>query len=259
MVKLAVAGGTGTAGRMVVAESVRRSFETRALSRHSPSADDPIRVPDAQYFRADVGSGQGLAEALAGVDVLIETLDGKSRTALKAMPDTTRTLLRAAEAAGVRRAVLLSIVNSDQSDYGYYKIQAQRAALYGQARLETTVVYATQFHDLIAAIFAGGARLGLIPAFNSVSFQPIATSDVARALVDAAVAEEPAETLTVGGPEVVTMRQLAEQWKRVRSRRGLIVPLPLPGSFGAFLRAGKNLVPEHAYGRVTFRQWLQSR
>ena len=259
MVKLAVAGGTGTAGRMVVAESVRRGFETRALSRHNPAADDPIRVKDAQYFRADAGSGQGLDEALAGIDVLIETLNASTGAALKAMPDTTRTLLRAAQAAGVSRAVLLSIVNCDQSDYGYYKVQARRVALYRQAGFETSVVYATQFHDLIAGIFAGGARVGLIPAFRGVSFQPIATTDAARALVDAAVAPEHSGSVTVAGPEILTTRHLAEQWKSTLRRKGLILPVPLPGSFGSFLRAGKNLAPGHTTGVVTFRQWLQAR
>lgn len=258
MVKLAVAGGTGTAGQMVVAESVRRDYETRSLSRHTPATDDPARVAGAEYLVADAGSSQGLAEALAGVDVLIETLDGKAGAALQAMPNTTRTLLNAAEAAGVKRAVLLSIVNSDQSDYGYYQVQAQRAELYRRAGLATTVVYATQFHDLIASIYSAGAKVGLIPAFSRVSFQPIATADAARALLDAAVAEEPPETVTVGGPQVLTMRQLAQQWRTVRRSKALIVPMPLPGSFGKFLRDGRNLVPEHAYGTVTFSDWLES-
>ncbi len=123
---------------------------------------------------ADAGSGQGLAEALTGA-------------ALSVMPNTTRTLLDAAEAAGAKRAVLLSIVNSDQSDYGYYKVEAQRDELYRHAGVATTILYATQFHDLIASMFSGVAKMGLIPSFSGVSFQPIATADAARALVDAAV------------------------------------------------------------------------
>ena len=259
MVKIAVAGGTGTAGRMVVAELVRRGFEARALSRHNPEADDPQRVKDAQYFQTDVRTGNGLEEALAGVDAVIETLDGKTGAALRALPETSRTLLRAAQAAGIGRAVLLSIVNSDKSDYGYYKVQAERASLYRNAGFETTVVYATQFHDLIDSIFASGARIGLIPAFRGVSFQPIATADAATALVDAAVGQPHTESVTVGGPEVLSMQQLARQWKASGRGRGLIVPVPLPGSFGRFLRSGQNLVPDRSYGGVTFQDWLAAR
>lgn len=264
MTKIAVLGGTGTAGRMVVAELVRRGHETVALSRHVPAAGHPARLLGAQYLAADATTGRGLTEALTGVDGLIETLDGKAGAALRAMPATTATVLQCARAAGVRRAVLLSIVNSDRSDYGYYQVQAQRAELYrqtgadGQAGLKTTVVYATQFHDFVASFLAAGARVGLIPAFTDTSFQPIATADAARALVDAAVTEDPAATVIVGGPEILPMRRLAEQWKAAHRSRALIVPVRLPGSLGRFLRQGGNLAPEHRYGTITFRQWLES-
>jgi hypothetical protein len=66
-------------------------------------------------------------------------------------------------------------------------------------------------------------------------------------------------SVTVAGPEVLTMRELAAQWKSTLRRKGFILPVPLPGSFGSFLRAGKNLAPQHVTGVVTFRQWLLAR
>ncbi|MDJ0358064.1 NmrA family NAD(P)-binding protein [Paenarthrobacter sp. PH39-S1] len=261
MVLIAVAGGTGTAGRMVVAEAARRGYGVRSLSRHLPAPDHPSRMEGPEYVVADAASGEGLAEALAGADLLIETLDAKIGAALKILPATSGRLLRAAAAAGVGRAVLLTIANAGNADYGYYKVQAARARQYERAQLPTSVVAATQFHDLVAGIFSSGARYGLVPVIRGVSFQPIATADVARALVDAAVDDAaPAHsTRTIGGPEVLTMRQLVQQWKAATGRKGMTTPLPLPGSLGRFLRQGGNLVPEHAGGTVTFSQWLDSR
>ncbi|MBG0741326.1 NAD(P)H-binding protein [Paeniglutamicibacter antarcticus] len=264
MATIAVAGGTGRAGRMVVAEALRRGLEVRSISRHRPSPDSPKSISDAEYVTADISSGQGLCEALAGADLLIETLDAKSGAALKVLPATSGRLLRTAAAAGIHRAVLLSIANAGQADYGYYKVQAARARQYQRAALPTAVVAATQFHDLVAGIFSSGARYGLIPVIRGVSFQPIATADVARALVDAAMESAPGSaelhgTRIIGGPEVLTMRQLVGQWKTATGRKGMTTPLPLPGSLGRFLRQGGNLVPEHAAGTITFSQWLESR
>ncbi|MCY0904377.1 SDR family oxidoreductase [Arthrobacter sp. H14-L1] len=263
MATIAVVGGTGTAGRMVVAEALRRGLEVRSISRRRPAPESPKRIPGADYITADVASGQGLPEALDGADLLIETLDAKSGAALKVLPATSGRLLRAAATAGVRRAVLLSIANAGQADYGYYKVQAARARQYQRATVPTAVIAATQFHDLVAGIFSSGARYGLVPVIRGVSFQPIATADVAGALVDAAMEEGVGSaalhsTRIIGGPEVLTMRQLVGQWKTATGRKGMTTPLPLPGSLGRFLREGGNLVPENTYGTITFSQWLES-
>lgn len=258
MTLIAVAGGTGLAGRAVVAEAVARGYRVRSLSRHLPS--DEKRVAGAEYIRADFTTGAGVATGLESVDALIETLDARSGAALRALPVTSVAVLGAAAEAGIGRIVLLSIVRAGECKMAYYQAQAARALSYEHSGLATTVVYATQFHNLVAGIFAAGAKVGVIPVFKGVSFQPIATSDVARILVDAAVAQgQEKRKVLAGGPEVHGMKGLASQWKEAMGSRAVTLPVPLPGSFGGFLRAGKNLVPEAAEGTVTFRDWMASR
>lgn len=261
MTVIAVAGGTGTAGRAVVAEAVARGYVVRSISRHVPAPDDPRRVAGATYVLGDFHSGDGVPEALGGVDALIETLDARSGAALKALPVTTVAVLAAAARAGVGRCVLLSIVNAAQASIGYYQVQAARARSYESAGQPTGVVYATQFHNLVAGIFSVTAKTGVIPAFPGVSFQPIATADVARVLVDEAVATsaELHRTAVAGGPTIYSMKDLAWQWKAVTGRRGMVMSVPLPGSAGRFLRTGKNLVPNHAVGTIEFSDWLATR
>lgn len=262
MVVIAVAGGTGTAGRAVVAEAMGRGFVVRSISRHDP--DDAQRLAGVQYLSGDFRTGDGVAAALDGVDALIETLDARTGSSLKALPTTTVAVLAAAARAGIARCVLLTIVNAAECSMGYYQVQASRARSYEAAGIPTSVVYATQFHNLVAGLFSTGSKVGLIPAFTGVSFQPIATSDVARILVDEAIVRgvdslDKHRSIRVGGPSVWTMKTLAEQWKAATHRRGVVTPVPLPGAFGTFLRAGKNLVPDHAVGVVEFNDWLQAR
>ena len=71
--------------------------------------------------------------------------------------------------------------------------------------MATSVVYATQFHNLVAGIFAAGAKVGVIPAFHGVSFQPISTADVARVLLGEALAGGAgAPERLAGGPAVLS-------------------------------------------------------
>jgi len=258
MVLIAVAGGTGTAGRAVVVQAAGRGFEVRSVSRHVPHDSD--RLAGVQYVAADFRTGTGVEAALDGVDVLIETLDARTGSALRALPTTTVAVLIAAARAGVGRCVLLTIVNAAECSMGYYQVQAARARSYEGAGMPTSVVYATQFHNLVAGLFSAGSKVGLIPAFTGVSFQPIATADVARVLVDEAVSGVREDrSIQAGGPSVWTMKALAEQWKAATGGRGVVTPLPVPGSFGTFLRAGKNLIPDAAVGTIEFSDWLESR
>ncbi|WP_186760567.1 SDR family oxidoreductase [Arthrobacter alpinus] len=262
MVVVAVAGGTGTAGRAVVAEAVGRGFVVRSISRCVPS--DERRLAGVEYTAADFRTGMDVVTALTGVDALIETLDARTGSSLKALPVTTVAVLAAATRAGITRCVLLTILNAAECSMGYYQVQAARARSYEAVGIPTSVIYATQFHDLVARLFSAGSKVGLIPAFTGVSFQPIATADVARILVDEALAgllpdAAAHHSRRAGGPSVWTMNELAEQWKAATHRRGMVTSVPLPGAFGTFLRAGKNLAPDAAVGAVEFNDWLQAR
>lgn len=262
MVLIAVVGGTGLAGRAVVHHAVSAGHQVRSLSRHLPAVEQ--QIAGAEYVQADLRAGTGVTTAFAEVEVLIDTLNASSGAALRALPATSGAVLNAAAQAEVRRCVLLTIVNAGECAMGYYQAQAARARSYEKSKLTTTVVAATQFHNLVAGIFAGGAKIGVIPAFMGVSVQPISTADVAAVLVAEALrggreSERESEYVLAGGPAVHSMQELALMWKQATGSKALISPMPLPGSFGAFLRAGKNLIPDHAVGEESFEAWLAKR
>lgn len=258
MERVLVAGGTGLAGRAVVVEALRRGLSVRVLSRHIPAPGSEAQQAGAQYAYGDVCTGEGLTAALTDIDVVIDTLDATYLSARKRLPTGARNLTAAMGAAHVQRAVLLSIVNVDQCALSYYRAKTEQENIYAESTLQTVIVRATQFHDLVASMVSSVAKTRVFPAFRSVSFQPIAVDDVARALVDAALAPDVPDggKLSIGGPEVISMRVLAALYRRSGRGRGLLVLLPLPGAFGRFLRAGRNLVPENAVGRIGFEEWL---
>ncbi|MDN4642647.1 SDR family oxidoreductase [Arthrobacter sp. PsM3] len=258
MTRICVAGGTGQVGREVVRRAIAAGHGVAVISRNPPPAGSPVRTDGAEYFAADVSTGEGLAAALVGADVVIDCLEGRSGKALKEFADGGARLLAAAQDAGVERAAVLSIVNCDRSSFGYYASKAAKEQIYERSGLETVALRATQFHSLLAAIFAAGSKLRIIPVIKGARFQPIAPADVAAALLEAAL--EPAGprhgVRTIGGPEIEEMGEFARQWKAATGSRGRIVRFPLPGAMGKYLRAGLNLVPEGRHAGETFRGWL---
>lgn len=258
MARMLVVGGTGLAGRQVAREAAGRGHQVAVASRHVPEPSE--RVPGVDYHSVDLVAARGFEDALEGVDVLIDTTNGQFGSARDVLTEGALNLMHAAARWGIERAVLLSIVNVDRSGYAYYRAKAAQEVIYRESVLETRVVRATQFHDLVASMFAGGARGGLIPAFRGVRLQPIAVSDVARALVDTAEgAGTPNSTDTIGGPEVLGTRELATLYKSAVHSRALILAVPMPGALGAFWRSGGALVPQNRFGTVTFAEWLAER
>jgi uncharacterized protein YbjT (DUF2867 family) len=259
MTRICVAGGTGQVGREVVRLAVTDGHDVAALCRNPPSAGDPARIPGADYFPVDVTTGEGLAAALAGADVVVDCLEGRSGKARTSFADGGARLLAAAQDAGVAKAVMLSIINCDRSSFGYYASKAAKERVYERSGLETVVVRATQFHSLLAAMFGAGSSLRIIPVVKGARFQPIAPSDVAAALLGTAL--EPSAGLrhnvkTIGGPEIQGMDEFARQWKAVTGSRGRLVRFPLPGAMGRYLRAGLNLVPDERHAGESFSGWL---
>lgn len=246
-------------GREVVRQAVAAGCGVSVLCRNPPPAGNPSRAAGAEYFPADVTTGVGLAAALAGADVVIDCLEGRSGKALKDFADGGARLLAAAQDAGAARAVMLSIVNCDRSSFGYYASKAAKELVYERSGLETVAVRATQFHTLLATTFAAGSKLRVIPVVSGARFQPIAPADVAAALLEEAL--KPAtgrlhSVRTIGGPEIQAMGEFATQWKAATGSRARPVGLPLPGAMGKYLRAGLNLAPEERRAGETFSGWL---
>jgi len=266
-----VLGGTGNAGRAVVREAVSRGLTVRALSRHVPAHDDARRVPGAAYVALDVlGDNETVAEGLdgvlAGADAVIDASNGMGPASMKVFTTGAERVAAAARRAGVGRVSVLSIVNVDLADYAYYQAHATQERTYLRAAevggTPVTVVRATQFHDFLELFFGADgrlgrwARLGLLPVPRRTRFQSIDLSDVARALVDAALEDGPSRTWTVGGPEVLDARDMAQCWRRAHGSRRPVVAVPLPGGIGDFFREGHNIVPDARYGTVTYDEWL---
>jgi uncharacterized protein YbjT (DUF2867 family) len=248
--KVAVVGGTGVLGKPLVATLAARGDEVLALSRTAPR-----KLPDgASHQRVDLTIGDGLAEALAGIEVIVDASSSRPRNAGPVLVEGTKRLLRAGAEAGVRHYVGISIVGCERVPMAYYKVKVEQEEAIAAGAIPWSLLRATQFHTLIDHLFKQDARFGIVRS-GSARFQPIDPPLVAERMAGAAHADPAGRLPDVAGPEVLTLSELAKAWRRA-GHRALPLRFPMIGPIGRPLREGALCNPDAAAGGRTFEQWL---
>lgn len=251
--RVAVVGGTGMLGSLVVGELVARGEEVRVLSRR-----DTGRLPiGASHCRADLVSGDGLAEGLAGIEVVVDASNSipTRRQARRVLIEGTGRLLRAGADTGVRHHVAVSIVGCDRVPMAYYKAKVEQERAIVSGPLPWSLLRATQFHSLVEWALASAARFGVLPT-GAARLQPVDAEVVAQRVAAAAGGEPAGRLPDVAGPETSTLSELARAWRRARGRHPLPLRIPMLGPLGRALRDGGLCDPGAAVEGRTFEQWL---
>ena len=248
-----VTGGTGAVGRHVVRFLGEGGHQAIVMSR---------RAGVSESRRADLATGEGLAEAVAGMDAIVHAGSAAAEvTKIKATDvEGTQRLLDAARTAGVGHLVYISIVGMEGVAYPYYWAKLAAEAIVKSGTVPWTILRATQFHTLMEIFLGIFARLpGLMPVPYRWQFQPVDASEVGARLAQLAVAPPAGLLPDFGGPEIREFKGLAESWRRTRGLRKPMFNLPLPFKASRQFAAGHLLCPDHRDGRITFEQHLARR
>ncbi|SCG74749.1 SDR family oxidoreductase [Micromonospora inositola] len=228
--KIVVIGGSGLIGSKVVAILGEQGHDTVAASPKSG---------------VNTLTGAGLAEALDGADVVVDVSNSPSfadADVLEFFETSTRNLLSAEAAAGVRHHVALSIVGADRiPDSGYMRAKVAQEKLIAASAIAWSVVRATQFHEFVQGI-VDSATVDDTAHLAPVLIQPIAADDVAAAVAEVAVGTPTNSVVEVGGPEQFRLDELGRATLAARHDTREVVSDPAAPYFGAVL-AERSLVP----------------
>jgi uncharacterized protein YbjT (DUF2867 family) len=248
--KIAVAGATGRVGQHLVDVLTERGHEVVPISRRNG---------------VDLITGDGLADALDGAHVVIDTATGPSpdeKEATEFFTTATRNLHEAAQDAGVQQMVVVSIIGIDPSTAGYNaaKLAHEQAHLAGP--IPTRILRAAQFHEFVGQLLDWGRQGDTAYVANWPS-QLVAARTVAEALADLAVdPDAPAQT-EAPYPEIAGPRQevIADAARLIVARRGENVEVIAAGNpydpDNDLWAAGGLLPSPHAtLAGPTFEEWL---
>src|SRR5262245_19430766 len=198
--KIVVIGGSGLIGKKVVTNLRQRGFEVMA---GSPSTG------------VNTVTGEGLAPALAGAQVVIDVANApawEDNAVMAFFETSSRNLLAAEAAAGVRHHVALSVVGTERLlDSGYFRAKMAQENLIKASKVPYTIVRATQFFEFVSGI-AQFSTAGQTVRLSPAMMQPMAAEDVSAILADVAVEEPRNGMVEIAGPEPIRMDELVRRY-----------------------------------------------
>lgn len=249
MSNVLVTGGTGGLGRELVPRLLSRGHTVAVTSRDASStAPEGVTV-----HGVDMASGKGLAEAVAGRDVIVHAATNV-RGKKKVEVGGARHLLAAIGDARPH-LVYVSIVGVDRHRFGYYQAKWGAEQAFEAGDVPLTIQRATQFHSLLERLF----ELPISGLPYGSTFQPIDVTEVADRFADLVDGPPQGRVDDIGGPEVLNIDELTGQWAEVFGARPRCFTLPATGK--AFQDFGKGIqtCPDQRFGTITWKQYLEGR
>ncbi len=243
--KILVIGGTGLIGSRAIQRLTEHGHE--AISASPSSGVNTL-------------TGEGVADAMAGVDVVIDVSNSPSFAdddVMNFFVTSTTKLLAAEKDAGVKHHVALSVVGTDRvPESGYLRAKVAQEKLIRESGIPYSLVHATQFFEFVKGI-ADSATEGDTVRLSHASIQPIAADDVAAVVARTAAGTPLNGTLEIGGPEKFGMDELIATGLAAFGDPRTVVTDATAPYFGAVL-TGDELIPgpDAELSTTTFSEWL---
>ena len=243
--KIIVIGGTGLIGTKVVKNLRDKGHEVVAAS---PSKG------------INSVTGEGLAEALVGAQVVVDVANAPSwedKAVLEFFETSGRNLLAAEAAAGVGHHVALSVVGTDRLlASGYFRAKMAQENLIKASSIPYTIVRATQFFEFVGGI-AQSATEGQTVRLPPVLMQPIVSDDVAAVMADAALTEPLNGTVDLAGPEAIRQDDLVRRFLKATADARTVITDP-KALYSGIAVNDQSLMPgdNPRLGPTRFADWL---
>ncbi|MGE6781639.1 SDR family oxidoreductase [Ensifer adhaerens] len=245
--KIVIIGGTGLIGTKTVERLRKQGHEV---------------VPASPNTGVNTVTGEGLAETLAGCDVVIDLANAPSfedKAVLDFFETSGRNLLAAERSAGVKHHIALSVVGTERlQESGYFRGKLAQEKLIKASGIPYTIVHSTQFMEFLGGIAQSGTvgdTVRLSPAY----VQPIASDDVADAMAAVALAAPVNGTVEIAGPERSRLSDLVARYLKASGDNRKVEPDREARYFGALLKDGSLVSDDNPrLGRITFEEWFAS-
>ena len=243
--KIVVIGGSGLIGTKLVNRLRQNGHEVVAASPNSG---------------VNTITGEGLAEALAGAQVVVDVANSPSfedKAVLEFFETSGRNLLAAEAAAGVKHHIALSVVGTDRlQENGYFRAKMAQENLIKASGIPYTIVRSTQFFEFVNGIVQSATE-GQTVRVSPALFQPIASDDVAHALADVTLGAPVNGTVEIAGPDRVPLDELVGRFLSATHDPRKVIADAHARYFGAELN-DRSLTPgdNPRIGSTRFADWL---
>ena len=252
--RIVVIGGSGLIGKKVVTNLHQHGHEVVAAA---PSTG------------VNTLTGEGLADALAGAQVVVDVANSPSfedEPAMEFFETSGRNLFAAEKTAGVSHHVALSVVGTDRltgsgpgSLSGYFRAKLAQENLIKTSGIRFTIIRATQFFEFVKGIAQSTSDSSTV-RLSSVLMQPMASDDVAAAVTNVALGQPVNGMIEVAGPDQIRQDELVRQFLGATGDARKVITDVNAGYFGIAAN-DESLVPGDGarLGKMHFSDWLKEK
>lgn len=243
--KIVVIGGTGLIGSKTVERLQAKGHDVVAASPNSG---------------VNTLTGEGLAEALKGAQVVIDLANSPSfedKAVMDFFETAGNNLLKAEIVAGVKHHIALSVVGTERlQQSGYFRAKLAQETIIKNSTVPYTIIHSTQFLEFLRGI-ADSGTVGSTVHLSPAYVQPIAADDVADAVAEVALASPINTTVEIAGPERIRLTELVSKYLKLTNDPRTIESDVTARYFGAELN-DTSLVPgdNARIGEISFDLWF---
>src|SRR3954470_8135748 len=243
--RIVVIGGTGRVGSNVVKRLAAKGHEA---------------VPASPATGVDTISGDGLADVMAGTDVVVDVSNApawEDDAVLAFFTTSTRNLLAAEQAAGVGHHVAVSIVGAERlPDSGYLRAKGAQEAEIEARSVPYTILRSPQFLEFLPQIVEAGAEDGGVRLPTGL-MQSVAADEVAATVAELATGSPANGRVELGGPEALGVDAWARRLFTATGDDREVIAGPHALYFGTELHGGELTTGDGArIGAIDFDRWL---
>lgn len=244
--KIVVIGAAGLIGAKTVERLRKKGHEV---------------VPASRSTGVNTLTGEGLANALKGADVVLDVSNSPSfedKAVMEFFETSTRNMLEAEASTGVKHHICLGVVGTaDLQDSGYFRAKQVQENLIKSGKTPYTIIQATQFFEFIGGIAQAGT-VGDTVKVSSGYMQPIAADDVADVMAETCLAAPANGTIEIAGPDRIRQNEIVEKFLRANGDKRQVVGSADTPYFGVVLKE-ESLVPKNGGKKspTRFDDWMK--
>lgn len=246
--KVLVTGATGQLGLALLKQLKETDYQIKLTSRRK------LENFNFEWVYSDFLTGKGLEEAISDVDVIIHTATSPRKDSDIIDVSGLKKLLEMSQ--DIKHFIFPSIVGIEDIPMKYYRNKYQAEKLLKNSSVPHTIVRATQFHSFVENLFLSKPLFKRYLVPGQIKFQSVDVGEYAAHLIQLINLGPHGKTDDFVGPEILTLREMAELKIKVNNEPNKVVSLSFPGKLHRAFLDGKNTNDHRKVGKVTFEEFL---
>jgi uncharacterized protein YbjT (DUF2867 family) len=250
--RILVTGSTGQLGSALLKQLKGSNYEVKITSRRKPEG-----LGHFEWIYSDLSSGEGLESAVKDVDVIIHAATSPIKNSKMVEVLGFKEFL--GKMKHIKHLIYPSIVGIDAIPFNYYKQKYEAEELLKNSSIPHTIVRATQFHNFVENLFISKPLFKRYIVPGNFKFQSVEVSEFARHLIGLVEKEPQGRAEDFGGPEIMTLKEMAELKIKKNNESNKVLSISFPGKLYKSISEGKNTNSLRKMGQITFGDYLSNK